>query len=210
MRLVILTNELLKEELLAQGLRQDIEMIWVNSPLELLHHPGADAYIDLLFNGEPERIRLLQQASTNSIIVNDVTQVNELPSEFVLINGWTTFLKRNTIEASCKEEKMQSRAEHILDTFNKKIEWMPVTPGFITARVVAMIINEAYFSLAEQVSTKKEIDIAMKMGTNYPYGPFEWSERIGLKNVYELLHTLSMSNSRYEPAALLKKEVFAA
>ena len=209
MRLVVLTNELLKEELLAQGLRQNVEVIWINSPLEFLDHPGADAYIDLLFNSEPERIRLLQQVNASSIIVNDVTQVNKLPSEFVLINGWTTFLKRNNIEASCKE-KMQSKAEHILDAFNKKIEWIPVTPGFITARVVAMIINEAYFSLAEQVSTKKEIDIAMKTGTNYPYGPFEWSERIGLKNVYELLHTLSMSNSRYEPAALLKKEAFAA
>jgi 3-hydroxybutyryl-CoA dehydrogenase len=69
-----------------------------------------------------------------------------------------------------------------------------------------MIINEAYFTLDEKVSSKNEIDTAMKLGTNYPYGPFEWSEKIGLKKVYELLTTLSHSHSRYEPAALLKKE----
>ena len=42
------------------------------------------------------------------------------------------------------------------------------------------------------------------MGCNSEH--FEWSEKIGLKNVYELLTTLSNINSRYEPAALLKKE----
>ncbi len=45
---------------------------------------------------------------------------------------------------------------------------------------MAMIINEAWHALAEEVSTKNEIDTAMKLGTNYPYGPFEWAEKIGL------------------------------
>jgi 3-hydroxyacyl-CoA dehydrogenase len=44
-----------------------------------------------------------------------------------------------------------------------------------------MIINEAYFALEDNVSTKAETDIAMKLGTNYPYGPFEWGQLIGLK-----------------------------
>lgn len=70
-----------------------------------------------------------------------------------------------------------------------------------------MIINEAWLSLGEGVSTKEEIDTAMKLGTNYPYGPFEWGNKIELKNVYQLLTALSKTNPRYEPAALLKKEV---
>ena len=69
-----------------------------------------------------------------------------------------------------------------------------------------MIINEAYFALEEEVSTKDEIDIAMKLGTNYPFGPFEWAERIGVENVYELLNHLSISNKRYKPSRLLQKE----
>ena len=43
-----------------------------------------------------------------------------------------------------------------------------------------MIINEAYFTWEAGTSTKEEIDIAMKLGTGYPYGPFEWGEKIGL------------------------------
>ena len=69
-----------------------------------------------------------------------------------------------------------------------------------------MIINEAYFSLSEKVSSKEEIDIAMKLGTNYPYGPFEWSQKIGLKNIYNLLRILEKEESRYKAADLLRDE----
>ena len=97
-------------------------------------------------------------------------------------------------------------AEKIISCFNKTTEWVADVPGFITARVISTIINEAYFTLAEKVSTKDEIDTAMKLGTNYPFGPFEWSEKIGLKNIYGLLLLLSKTNSRYTPSDLLQKE----
>jgi len=70
-----------------------------------------------------------------------------------------------------------------------------------------MIINEAYFALGDKVSTKDEIDTAMKLGTNYPYGPFEWSRKIGLKNVYQLLSVLSKEDHRYIAAPCLEEEV---
>ncbi|MEO5650820.1 MAG: 3-hydroxyacyl-CoA dehydrogenase family protein, partial [Ginsengibacter sp.] len=68
------------------------------------------------------------------------------------------------------------------------------------ARVISMIINEAFYTLKENVSTKKEIDLAMKLGTNYPFGPFEWAEKIGLENVFNLLKKLSEKEERYIPS----------
>ena len=79
-------------------------------------------------------------------------------------------------------------------------------PGLAAARSISMIINEAYFALGEEVSTKAAIDTAMKLGTNYPYGPFEWAEKIGLKNIYQLLAVLHRTSKRYSPAPLLQKE----
>jgi 3-hydroxybutyryl-CoA dehydrogenase len=76
----------------------------------------------------------------------------------------------------------------------------------ITPRIIAMIINEAYFTLEQKVSTKEEIDLAMKLGTGYPLGPFEWSNRIGLTKVYSLLSRLNLMEPRYQPSALLKQE----
>ena len=97
-------------------------------------------------------------------------------------------------------------AEKVLSQFNKTPEWLDDISGFIAPRVISSIINEAYFALSEGVSTKEEIDTAMKLGTNYPYGPFEWSRKIGLKNIATLLTKLSAEEERYTPSKLLLEE----
>ncbi|MFX8832908.1 3-hydroxyacyl-CoA dehydrogenase family protein, partial [Acinetobacter baumannii] len=76
----------------------------------------------------------------------------------------------------------------------------------LAARVVAMIINEAYFGWGEGISSKADIDIAMKLGTNYPYGPFEWGYKIGVQKILELLQVLSKTDDRYTPAKALIEE----
>jgi 3-hydroxybutyryl-CoA dehydrogenase len=203
MKIAVITNDLLKEEWLFQGRQEAVLIEWLSEPIFV---EDADCYIDLLFQPTAERINKLKQLQPAVIIVNSVmTTLNNLPENFIRINGWPSFLKRGIVESSCNDE-IKIRAEKIFASFNKKAEWVSDVPGFITARVVSMIINEAYFTLDEKVSSKNEIDTAMKLGTNYPYGPFEWGEKIDLKKVYELLSTLSNTDSRYEPAALLKKE----
>ena len=69
-----------------------------------------------------------------------------------------------------------------------------------------MIINEAYFAVEDNVSSKTEIDTAMKLGTNYPHGPFEWAGLIGNKNILALLQQLYVTDRRYKPSELLIKE----
>jgi 3-hydroxybutyryl-CoA dehydrogenase len=69
-----------------------------------------------------------------------------------------------------------------------------------------MIINEAFFALSENVTTIEEIDTAMKLGTAYPYGPFEWGNKIGLQNIVTLLKKLSKKQPRYIPCELLVQE----
>jgi 3-hydroxybutyryl-CoA dehydrogenase len=80
----------------------------------------------------------------------------------------------------------------------------------VTPRIIAMIINEAYFTLQERTATRSDIDVSMKLGTNYPFGPFEWATKIGLKNVYNLLNALynDTKDERYKISPLLKKETF--
>jgi 3-hydroxybutyryl-CoA dehydrogenase len=202
MKIVVITNETLKQELLAQGLSDKVEVTWQLTPMLL---EGATGYIDLLFDDSEERIEKLKQLQPAAIIVNAVFTNKVLPAGFVRINGWNSFLKRSLLEASGTTEK-KVITEKIFGNFNKTVEWVPDIPGFITARVISMIINEAFFTLDEKVSTKEEIDTAMKLGTNYPYGPFEWGSVIGLKNVYDLLIMLAKTNSRYTPSTLLQKE----
>ena len=204
MKIAVITNDALKEEWLAQGMQDDAGTQWLAEPMAV---ENADCYIDLLFQPDAERINKLQKLQPAIIIVNSVlATLDKLPDKFIRINGWPSFLKRPVVESSCSHDELKSQVKKIFSSFNKIVEWVPDVPGFITARVISMIINEAYITLDEKVSSKKEIDIAMKLGTNYPYGPFEWSEKTGLKNIYELLSMLSITHTRYEPASLLKKE----
>ena len=82
---------------------------------------------------------------------------------------------------------------------------VPDMPGMIAPRIVAGVINEAWHTWEEQVSTKEEIDTAMKLGTNYPFGPFEWGERIGLEQIAGLLWSLSRTDPRYLPSGALQQ-----
>ena len=204
MKIAVITNKRLKDELNAQGLAVSREPEWLEEPRAV---DGAVAYLDLLFTPEPSRIDTLNGFKPALILVNELNlTTTELPEGFIRFNGWSSFLKRPVMEAAGGNEKTRPVAEEIFSSFGKKTEWVPDTPGFISARIVSMIINEAYFALEENVSSKGEIDIAMKLGTNYPYGPFEWSELIGLRHVYALLEKLAKDNARYTAAALLIKE----
>ena len=210
MQLVVLASDDLKEELSGGGVNQEMEIIWAGTIDDLRQQPHADGFIDLLFDNTQQRIKLLKELSPKPVIINSVVHcLEKMQAPFIRINAWPGFLKRPLVEASLVKNNNKQQAEKIFSLFHKKIEWLPDQPGFITARVVAMIINESYFVLEEEVSTKEEIDIAMKLGTNYPYGPFEWCDRIGIKNIFLLLHELSKTNSRYKPAGLLEKEALA-
>ena len=203
---MVITNDALKAELLQQGMPDDVQVEWQH---EIAPVVGANAYVDLLFIQSEERINKLTALQPSVIIINCVeVTLSELPAGFIRLNGWNSFLKRPVAEMAGNGEN-KIIAEKIISCFNKTTEWVADVPGFLTARVISTIINEAYFTLAEKVSTKDEIDTAMKLGTNYPFGPFEWSEKIGLKNIYGLLMLLSKTNSRYTPSDLLQKEALA-
>lgn len=203
---MVITNDALKAELLQQGMPDDVQVEWQH---EIAPVVGANAYVDLLFIQSEERINKLTALQPSVIIINCVeVTLSELPAGFIRLNGWNSFLKRPVAEMAGNGEN-KIIAEKIISCFNKTTEWVADVPGFITARVISTIINEAYFTLAEKVSTKDEIDTAMKLGTNYPFGPFEWSEKIGLKNIYGLLMLLSKTKSRYTPSDLLQKEALA-
>jgi len=54
------------------------------------------------------------------------------------------------------------------------------TPGFIVNRLLVPLCNEAIKMLEAGVASPKDIDTAMKLGANWPMGPFELSDMVGL------------------------------
>ena len=82
----------------------------------------------------------------------------------------------------------------------------PLTGEAVQARVLATIVNEAASAVGEGVATPEAVDTAMRLGTNYPSGPLEWGERIGLAHVVgtlDALHAL-VPDGRYRVVPLLR------
>ena len=200
MIIAVAANDIQWKELVGGNVKAG--MIRVTDINDFLAQHNADVFFNL-----NENACLFDYSSLNiPVIINSVTktlkQLNASP-HLLRINGWSGFLLRPVWEiAGVVDDQIKA----VFDLINKKITVVKDEPGFIAARVVAMITNEAYFALEDSVSTKSEIDTAMKLGTNYPFGPFEWGETIGLANMLTLLRELSSTDKRYQPAALLVKE----
>ncbi|MEN9549353.1 MAG: hypothetical protein RIR12_1944 [Bacteroidota bacterium] len=202
--LAIIGNEAQQEEMVASLPTKKLpeNVSWLLQPT---HTPLA-VCIDLLFDNTKERIALLESNYSLVIVNNALCGHAPLPPHFVSINGWNGFLQKKIIEAYTTNASIKAAAEEALSMFEKKLMWVTHSSVFISTRIIAMIINEAYTALAENTATKEAIDTAMQLGTHYPYGPFEWSRKIGLKRIYHLLSVLALSHPKYTPNALLVKE----
>jgi 3-hydroxybutyryl-CoA dehydrogenase len=163
--------------------------------------------IDIVFdflNGGANNVSVYKGYS-NVLFLNSVfTTLNALHLEDFSCSifgfcGLPTFVDRPILEVTLA--KQQSN-EFLLSTCGKLgTDYRVVADkvGMVTPRVICMIINEAYYTEEEGTATREDIDKAMKLGTNYPFGPFEWCERIGKENVCGLLRNVyeATRDSRY-------------
>ncbi len=84
-------------------------------------------------------------------------------------------------------------------------------PGLAVARTVAMLVNEGSDAVWQGVCDEQGADLAMKLGVNYPAGPFEWLALLGAERVVELLDALfnAYRSERYRVSPLLQQRRWA-
>ena len=120
----------------------------------------------------------------------------------------------NAFEYSLRDEsdrEIENQIKLFAEVTNQEmIKHKNLGLSFHYPRTIAMIINEAYFALGEKLATATAIDLAMKNGVNYPLGPFEWGEKIGLHNIAQLLEELNTitRDDRYKLSTELKLQAF--
>ncbi len=208
-----------------EEMQKKIASLPIESPLIVVNNTSSfndfDLIIDLLV-GEKKTLDFLEIYSTLSqkvVIIGAVKQsLGELTHSFskpihchlIGVNGLPTFIHRNLWELSALNEASKTTANKLLQDLGIHCQWVSDRVGMVSPRVVLMIINEAFYTLQEGTASKKDIDLSMKLGTRYPYGPFEWAELIGIQNVYETLQALyqDTGDERYRVCPLLKQTYF--
>ncbi|MCD9143828.1 3-hydroxyacyl-CoA dehydrogenase [Streptomyces albireticuli] len=95
----------------------------------------------------------------------------------------------------------------LFQALGKRVSVVADVPGMIVARTVAMIVDFAVDAAARGVASPEDIDTAMRLGVNYPGGPFEWTERLGAHWLWDLLDTMHHQSpgGRYAPSWALRR-----
>ncbi|WP_405907627.1 3-hydroxyacyl-CoA dehydrogenase [Streptomyces sp. NBC_00828] len=109
--------------------------------------------------------------------------------------------------SACQDTAPRTLAEAIglFQALGKDVSVIGDAPGMIVARTVARIVDLAHDAVAKGVATEEDIDTAMRLGVNYPLGPFEWSRRLGSAWAHDLLEELHLRepSGRYAPSLAL-------
>ncbi|HEX8040716.1 MAG TPA: 3-hydroxyacyl-CoA dehydrogenase family protein [Chryseosolibacter sp.] len=177
---------------------------------------GHDLIIDFLIDGQPEffqayslkPLTVLLNTCRISLAALARSVHDPLKCRVFGFNGLPTMFRRQVLEISLLKKDDAQAVSDLCRQLKTEFLLVDDRVGLVTPRVVCMIINEAYYTVQEGTATREDIDLAMKLGTNYPFGPFEWCEKIGLKNVFELLQAIyeDTHDERYKISALMKRE----
>jgi 3-hydroxybutyryl-CoA dehydrogenase len=81
------------------------------------------------------------------------------------------------------------------------------SPGFIAQRITAMVANLGCEMAQIGIASPSDIDTAMRLGLNYPAGPLELADRMGVGVVHEILRRLQdiTGADRYRPSLWLRR-----
>lgn len=197
MKIIIIANAEQEQEIRQKATNEQVELIINNEFPATSELQNAEAIFILNQNISSINFNNLsgKPIFINSVI--DTLSELKLPKNVSRINGWPGFLQRETWEIASENKNESTTA---FERLGWKIIFVKDEPGFVAARVISRLINEAFFAFEEKVSSIEEIDQAMKLGTNYPFGPFEWAEKIGVKNLVTLLNKLLEKDKSYQPS----------
>ena len=151
--------------------------------------------------------------NTSTMSPTEIGSYTERPSSVIAMHFFNPVHKMPLVEIVRGLETSDETArfaENIAEQMGKETVVINEFPGFVTSRISCLVGNEAFYMLQEGLGTPEDIDKAIKLGLNYPMGPFELADLVGLdtrlNNLRYLHHSLG---EKYRPAPLLEKYVKA-
>ena len=168
-----------------------------------------------------ENIRYIDERSSSKvpvftsslcIPVYEQASFGNYSKRLIGIGLYGTFSNAKLLEiapSKITDAKILENAESFLKEIKVNFAKVPDRAGLVFPRILSMIINEAVQVYSENTASRDDIDTAMKLGTNYPFGPLEWADILGNDLVYNILNALQneYGEDRYRPHPALKEKV---
>jgi 3-hydroxybutyryl-CoA dehydrogenase len=94
-----------------------------------------------------------------------------------------------------------------IQSLGKETAVVKDSPGFVTNRIMPLFLNEAAKLYEENLATVEDMDKIMRLSFNWPMGPFQLLDLVGIDTMVDLLEAVYMETGweRYKPAPILKR-----
>jgi len=163
---------------------------------------------------EAAKATAILATNTSSISITKIASVTKRPDKVIGMHFMNPVPVMKLVEVIRGYSTSNETTEAVM-TLSKKLEKIPVEvndyPGFVANRILMPMINEAIYSLYENVAGVHEIDTVMKLGMAHPMGPLQLADFIGLDVCLSILKVLhdGFGNPKYAPCPLLVNMVQA-
>ncbi|MCY4523866.1 MAG: 3-hydroxyacyl-CoA dehydrogenase NAD-binding domain-containing protein [Halobacteriovoraceae bacterium] len=159
-------------------------------------------------------VKAILASNTSSISITEIAACTQRPSQVAgmhFMNPVPVMKLIEGIRGSETSDETFQLISNVAKKMNKIFISVEDGPGFAVNRILMPMVNEAAFTLYEGIANAKDIDTAMKLGANWPMGPLELADFIGLDTCLSIMEILyeGFGDSKYRPCPLLKKYVAA-
>lgn len=167
-----------------------------NLQIEQTERPSADVLILIACYGED---------ATAAAIRYQVA-----PEQVVCIDLLYGLDKHRTLMPSfVTRPELTQMAHSIFNLDGVSLSVIAESVGFVAQRALAMIVNLGCEIAQQGVASVEDINIAVKLGLGYPYGPIEWGDQLGAEKILRILDRMTAitRDPRYRPSPWLRRRV---
>ncbi|MER9268669.1 3-hydroxybutyryl-CoA dehydrogenase [Mesorhizobium sp. M0410] len=156
----------------------------------------------------------LLATNTSSISITRLAAATDRPQRFIgmhFMNPVPVIKLVELVRGIATEKATFDAAQRFIESLDKTFTVAEDFPGFIVNRILLPMINEAIYTLYEDVGSVHAIDTAMRLGANHPMGPLQLADFVGLDTCFSVMQVLheGLADSKYRPCPLLVKYVEA-
>ncbi|WP_281888035.1 3-hydroxyacyl-CoA dehydrogenase family protein [Paenibacillus sp. YYML68] len=154
-------------------------------------------------------------SNTSTLSLTEMAAQTSLPERVIGLHFLYPVSKIDLVEiiraVRTSDETFSRTREFVEQTIQKRGILVYESPGFVTTRLICILINEAMHALSEGVASADDIDSAMRIGYDFHYGPLEMADRFGLDSVLAAMERMfrEFGELKYRPSFLLKQMVRA-
>lgn len=182
----------------------------------------ADYVIEAVFERADVKIPVLEQlqdicpehtiigSNTSTIPISLLAAATKRPDKVIgthFMNPVPMMAGVEIITALLTSDETLKTTVEFIKSLGKETVVVKDSPGFVTNRIMPLILNEAAKLLEDNLATIEDMDKIIRLSFGWPMGPFQLLDLIGVDTITDCLEMIYQQTGweRYKPARLLKR-----